>query len=675
MPFNEIYHDWNHTRAKAIIDNYNYRFFSGKKIIDLGAGHGDLAASFLRLGADVLCVDAREENLEIIRKKHPALKTMRLDLDYEFPFEQHQFDVVISAGLLCHLKNYERHLENICNVAQYIILETEVLDSPNLDSKIQSFEDKIINDLSFNGEGSIISSANIQKRLYDMGATFKRLDDAKINSGPYKYNWTENNSGRNVGNRRLWVIRRDKFIAQKYMNHPQIFAAEIAAKRDREYYNQKSVTNTATYQPRRTPQSMSGRPIWPPQLVTSPNYTNNSSIQPLIMSENKKYFIHTADISENIDVNKIRLFYLKNNEQDICLQKNLDNKLLETILVNEHNISFNTLFQRINEITGPNDINIICNSGIFFDKTIILANNIKNKQVYALTCWDWHSSDNVIFRNAANSQDTWIFKGKMENISGDFPIGKSSCDNKIAYEFHKAGYKVINPSESIKTYYINSNNQIPTKKINGPHLFVIPTKMPPSKFDINANSPIIRLFYNYYEDKDPERKKEIDFCFQKNKENPLLDIVVIDSDETPTYNYFFEKINKITGPNDINIICNSDIFFDDTISLANKIGSKDMYALSRWDWINETSIKHRAIRNSQDVWIMRGKVENVNGDFKLGIPYCDNRIAFEFTNVGYKVSNPSLSIKTYHVHNSGVRHYKNNEKVPGNYIFVDITKL
>jgi hypothetical protein len=186
---------------------------------------------------------------------------------------------------------------------------------------------------------------------------------------------------------------------------------------------------------------------------------------------------------------------------------------------------------------------------------------------------------------------------------------------------------------------------------------------------------MIRLFYNYYEDKNKTRKKEVDFCLQKNLENPYINVIIIETAEKPTYNMFFEKINDITKDDDINIICNSDIFFDDTINLINNMKQKEVYALSRWDWINENNIKLFNRQDSQDTWIIKGKAENIVGNFTLGKRGCDNRIAYEFKNAGYKISNPSLSIKTYHVHNSGIRNYTHHDSVPEPYLLVELSKL
>lgn len=187
---------------------------------------------------------------------------------------------------------------------------------------------------------------------------------------------------------------------------------------------------------------------------------------------------------------------------------------------------------------------------------------------------------------------------------------------------------------------------------------------------------MIRLFYNYYEDKNPLRKREIDYCLQRNLANKLINTVICESASKPTYKFFFDQINKVSADDDINIICNSDIFLDDTISLALGIKDKHLYALSRWDWLgNDALVRFFDRPDSQDTWIFKGKIENVFGDFTLGTRGCDNRIAYEFHKAGYGVTNPSKSIKTYHVHNSGVRNYTFADVVPEPYLTIATSSL
>ena len=199
-------------RIKAIIDNYGVPFFQGKSVLDLGAGHGEIGAALARLGATVTCVDARQENLDIINVKHPHLKTIKTDLDCEWQLG-HDYDIVLSIGLICHLKNYEQHLNHIYRVGSHIVLETEVADTEDRLFRMAVFEERKVNDLSFNGEGSVLSATNIEHQLRSFGAQFKRVDESRINAGPYRYDWKCEQSGqRKPGNRRIWFIRHDKLL-------------------------------------------------------------------------------------------------------------------------------------------------------------------------------------------------------------------------------------------------------------------------------------------------------------------------------------------------------------------------------------------------------------------------------------------------------------------------------
>src|ERR1019366_4967833 len=217
--YNSNYRAWNHTRSKAIIDHFGYKFFANKRILDLGSGDGELAAAFARLGAEVICCEIRDTNINLIHKNHAYLRVIKANLDSDFPFAGQQFDMVLSLGLLCHLKNYEKHINDILSISENIVLETEILDNNDINSKVPIFEDKSVNDFSFTGEGSIVSAANIENKLAKLGAQFKRIDDAKLNSGPFKYDWQEHNIGRRPGNRRFWFIKKDKYLQQIQANN------------------------------------------------------------------------------------------------------------------------------------------------------------------------------------------------------------------------------------------------------------------------------------------------------------------------------------------------------------------------------------------------------------------------------------------------------------------------
>jgi hypothetical protein len=65
----------------------------------------------------------------------------------------------------------------------------------------------------------------------------------------------------------------------------------------------------------------------------------------------------------------------------------------------------------------------------------------------------------------------------------------------------------------------------------------------------------------------------------------------------------------------------------------------------------------------------------VYGNFTLGMRGCDNRIAAEFEIAGYRVSNPSKSIRSYHVHNSGIRNYTTTDVIPKPYLTIPTSTL
>lgn len=190
---------------------------------------------------------------------------------------------------------------------------------------------------------------------------------------------------------------------------------------------------------------------------------------------------------------------------------------------------------------------------------------------------------------------------------------------------------------------------------------------------------MINIFVSYYKASTPERQAEIDYCLKANCENPLIDkiyvasgfILPVESDKIvekfshdnnkPTYAQFINVVNYYSEESDINIIANSDIIFDDTIALTSEMKSDECWALSRWE-MKEDNTKHpvqiQIYGDSQDCWIFRGKIKPLDkSDFPLGMMGCDNRIAYEIKKAGYKISNPSKSIHTWHFHNSNVRGY------------------
>ena len=163
-----------------------------------------------------------------------------------------------------------------------------------------------------------------------------------------------------------------------------------------------------------------------------------------------------------------------------------------------------------------------------------------------------------------------------------------------------------------------------------------------------------RIFFNSYADPVPARDAELKLCLKKNRECKSVDEVVL-MDGRPTFNQFFARIAEVAGPDDISIIINSDVWLNGTIDAAKSMRADEAYTLTRWDVQAVGDPIFFGRKDSADTWIIRGKPRPMKANFGLGIPGCDNRIAAILADAGYVVSNPSLTIRTYHVHLSEIR--------------------
>ena len=197
---------------------------------------------------------------------------------------------------------------------------------------------------------------------------------------------------------------------------------------------------------------------------------------------------------------------------------------------------------------------------------------------------------------------------------------------------------------------------------------------------------MINLFINYFDHSNSLRRKEIEFCLEKNQENEYLhQIIIVNRNERATYGDFFRAMNDYSE--DVNIIANADIYFDETIQLSERIKENQCYALTRWEDVNGTIMDFNQRHGrpsppewSQDAWIFRGSTEPIHYDnvdavrdnrhrevipFSLGIPGCDNKIAALLKEKGFRVTNPSLNIKAIHKHLNPSRDYPNYQILKG----------
>jgi hypothetical protein len=196
------------------------------------------------------------------------------------------------------------------------------------------------------------------------------------------------------------------------------------------------------------------------------------------------------------------------------------------------------------------------------------------------------------------------------------------------------------------------------------------------------------LYTSYFTTDWQDRNIELQKVLQKNIDNPFIDKIInlgkdkIDHPkvlniyfERPTYKDFVDIANKLGA--DYSIIANTDIFFDASIELAKRSLTNDScFALSRYDIDNRNIPILFNYEWSQDVWMFKGRIKRMESiDFILGLPACDNKFAYELNRSGYTVSNPALSVITYHLHLTGRRNYTEADRLKGEVMPVYVTKI
>lgn len=324
------------SKIKFIRSIFNDKFFIKKSILDAGAGTGDIGASFEKLGASVTAADVRQENLQLIKKKYPNIKTIRLN--FEAPLNiSGKFDIAISIDTICHISNYEKHLRDLCNKSFELILETAVCDSsdPNICFKLsENSHDKM---LSASGLANRPSAANIEKILSQSGMYFARIDASELNDKSHKYDWIVTNSNNQDSSlRRFWICSKREYvikqISEKYIK-PIITNNILVASQPNKILNKPIIK-----------ESIEDRNL----SVIIPAYKSEKFIDTCINSLQKQSDINKLQIIVGIDgcaetlnffeknkdrYSDIYLYYFENNVGPYVVKNTLvDKALYENIL-------------------------------------------------------------------------------------------------------------------------------------------------------------------------------------------------------------------------------------------------------------------------------------------------------------------------------------------------------
>ena len=187
----------------------------------------------------------------------------------------------------------------------------------------------------------------------------------------------------------------------------------------------------------------------------------------------------------------------------------------------------------------------------------------------------------------------------------------------------------------------------------------------------------------YHHDPDVARREELLECLRRNLANPaasevhvLLEDGVEPEVESPklrlvphgrrvTYGDLFAYANERLAGRRV-VVANADIYFDESLA---RLGGCDLdgrlLCVSRWDVEADRSARLFEHAESQDAWIFDAPIREFPCDFHLGLPGCENRLAWEAAQAGLDVSNPARALRAYHLHLSGIRRYSEDQRIHG----------
>jgi len=205
------------------------------------------------------------------------------------------------------------------------------------------------------------------------------------------------------------------------------------------------------------------------------------------------------------------------------------------------------------------------------------------------------------------------------------------------------------------------------------------------------------LFMPFYTPPDPDRAAELLYCLERNLESGLFArIVLLIDDDTqlpfqdrrllalrmdrrPTYLDWVRMARRLC-PGHVAVLINSDIHVDASFERLTDIFAHDpqaFIALTRFDKQGKELVPHPNPHWSQDTWafvptLADDTTHDATLDVPLGVPRCDNKIAYLFGIHGYTVYNPFPFVRTVHVHETGVRYYskKGDKRVLGGVAYV-----
>ncbi|MBI4372166.1 MAG: class I SAM-dependent methyltransferase [Candidatus Omnitrophica bacterium] len=183
---------------------------SGLTVLEVGAGIGDHTGFFLDRGCQITSTDAREENLNLLRSRHPNVTVKRLNMDQPDHALNDVFDMVYCYGLLYHLRHPAEAIQFMARHCRNMLLLETCVSFNDGDAVNSSFETSENPAFSFSGHCCRPTRKWVQREL-KRHFEFVYLPLTQPNHVEFPADWVTPPSGPHL-TRSIFIASREKLI-------------------------------------------------------------------------------------------------------------------------------------------------------------------------------------------------------------------------------------------------------------------------------------------------------------------------------------------------------------------------------------------------------------------------------------------------------------------------------
>lgn len=146
LKHSEIYNKFEQKRLSEVVNNIVESTRKNEpKVLDVGAGTGNLSLKFLKLKCEVTASDVSKNSLFLLRELSGNNNYLKLAIikNKELPFKDNQFDIVCTYSVLHHIPDYEFTVQEMIRVTKpggFIYIDHEANENKwKLDSYLKEY--------------------------------------------------------------------------------------------------------------------------------------------------------------------------------------------------------------------------------------------------------------------------------------------------------------------------------------------------------------------------------------------------------------------------------------------------------------------------------------------------------------------------------------------------------